>query len=363
MAATSDRNRLAITAIEAISPLGGNAQQTAAAIKAGISAFGEYPLLGCMPKDPDREAPLPMYVAAVPSVDPACAGGDRLIQLAMPPLEALLGSSKLNRAALARTGLLLALPQQDAATVELGLDAGLAIRLCKRMGLNLKTCNASPRGRAGVFVLLEQAKALLESGELDFCIVGGVDSYLTPARLGLLDSQWRVKSERNVDGFIPGEAAAMLLIEKEAHALGRGIEPLAIIEGFGAGRETELLGSAKASSGAGLTTAIRAALEPEGEAASPDHAYCDFNGESYFAFELGLVMTRLAAAFTKDVQVRHPADCHGDVGAASGAMLCACAIAEFQSAGDPAGSVLLWTSADDGTRSALRMARPASANT
>ncbi|MGQ9424392.1 hypothetical protein ACXYTJ_00410 [Gilvimarinus sp. F26214L] len=346
------QSRVVITAVDAITPIGANVEQTCAAVKAGVNAFTEYPYLSCKPHDPEWEEPLPMHVAAVPAVDPSIAGLERFIQLAIPPLAAVLGKARLTRQSLARTGLLVALPQTDAATLPMQLGRDLLPLLCKRTGLGLKLARTTLEGRTGIISQLAKATELLQSGELDGCIVGGVDSYLIQDRLRLLDEQWRLKSARNVDGFTPGEAGAMLFLETEAGALARGAKPLAVIGCTGSGVEPETLSSDKVSTGQGLTDAIRSVWE---NTAPAQRVYCDFNGESYFAFELGLIMSRLAAIVGDSETLCHPADCFGDVGAAVGGLLAASAIHDLEKQGDKARAVLIWTTADGGSRTALRL--------
>lgn len=350
---SSTPGRIVVTAVETLSPLGGNAEQTCAAIRAGIAGFEEHPYFRCTPQDPEWEEPLPLYAAVVPAVHDAHTDLERFTQLAMPPLEGLLAKAKVTRRSLAKTGLFLALPQADAATRSLGLNDGWLLKLCKRMGLGLRAPSVSFEGRVGVFSQIKKAIPLLQTGALDQCIIGGVDTHMINERLSLLDKHWRLKSERNVDGFIPGEASAMLMLETEQHAQLRGAAPLAVIEGVGSGVEPEPIISDKASTGHGLTEAIREAYATRLGQCQIKNIYCDFNGESGYAFEVGLVTSRLASVFEDTDEICHPADCYGDVGSASGGVLMAFAIDEFQKQCHKAQGALLWTSADNGSRMAV----------
>lgn len=349
----STPGRIVVTAVESLSPLGGNAEQTCAAIRAGITAFEEYPYFSCTPQDPEWEERLPLYAAVVPAVHNAHTDLERFTQLAMPPLEGVLATARLTRQSLTKTGLFLALPQADAATRSLGLNDGWLLQVCKRMGLGLRALNASFEGRVGLFSQIKRAIPLLQTGELEQCIIGGVDTYMINERLSLLDKQWRLKSERNVDGFIPGEASAMLMLETEQHALSRGAAPLAVVDGIGSGVEPEPIASDKASTGQGLTEAIREACAARLGQCQIKNVYCDFNGESGYAFEVGLITSRLAPVFKDTDEICHPADCYGDVGSASGGVLMAYAVDAFQKQGNKAQGALLWTSADSGSRMAL----------
>ena len=69
--------------------------------------------------------------------------------------------------------------------------------------------------------------------------------------------------------------------------------------------------------GWGLTRAVRSALadlEPE---EAVDRIYCDQNGETYRADELGFMLARLGERFRNPADFVAPADCWGDVGAAT----------------------------------------------
>lgn len=348
----SATTRIVITAMGALSPVGGNVEQTTAGINAAISAFSEYQYLYCIPNDPEWDDDLPMYVSSVPAVEPHVSGIKRFTELAIPALTETITKAKLNRRSLAHTGLFLALPQLNEATVKLGLDKLLLPQLLKRTGLQFNKATTALEGRVGIFSLITKTTPLLLSGELDHCIVGGVDTHLIPEHLTLLDQHWRLKSGRNTDGFIPGEAAVMLMLETEAHAKARGATVLAVLGEVGVGQETNIFASDKVSSGQGLTSALNAALA-EQTGHTIQHAYCDFDGESYYAFELGLVMSRLGHVFEHIKKLCHPADCCGDVGAASGGLLLACAINEFLKNPAKVQRALLWTSIDNGRRLAL----------
>ena len=347
------QGRIVVTAIGALSPVGGNAEQTTATVSAGIAAFTEYPYLYCTPQDPEWDEDLPMYVAAVPAINPVVSGLERYIQLAVPAITEVISKAKLNRQSLAKTGLLVALPQLNEATIQLGLESLWLPQLCKRTGLTMKMSNACIEGRVGVLSQIAKAIPLLESGVLEQCIVGGVDTHLMIEHLTLLDKYWRLKSGRNVDGFVPGEASVMLMLETEEHAKARGAVPLALISGVGESQEPEIFSSEKVSTGQGLAAAIRRAVSEKTTDHQIQNMYCDFNGESYYAFELGLIMSRLGALLSSAGEMQHPADCYGDVGSASGGLLIACAIDKFIKQPKTHQNALIWAATDNGRRMAL----------
>jgi 3-oxoacyl-[acyl-carrier-protein] synthase-1 len=351
----SESNDIVITALSALTPVGANAEQSCAAIAAGINRIGEHAYYECTPDDPEWDEPLPLYVSDVPVIDPFQDGTERLLELALPALTELMGGAGLRRSDLENCGLMLALPPIDKATRAMNLASVMVPELCKRTGLTtLKLWKTSQTGNTGVFKLLQSASQKLQDGDVEYCIVGGVDSYLLEERLEFYDAAWRLRSGRNVDGFIPGEAAAMLMLETAQHAKSRGAPILARIGSTGEGMESQAIHDDKHSTGVGLTQAIESVIQTGECAQGLDTVYCSLNGESYFAFEWGVVLTRLGETLAQMKNLVHPADCVGDVGAATGALLLACAASDIMNNTESSPS-LLWCSSDSGQRIALSL--------
>lgn len=350
----SSLNNIVITATSGVTAVGADIQQTCAAVNAGITPFVEHAYITCTPSDPEWDEKLPTYVAAVPFINPVLDTSERLTQLAIPAITEVFSKSKLKRASLAKTGLFLALPLADKSTESLALDERWLNDLKRQTGLSgLAAFKLSNSGNVGVFSLINKAIGLLNSGQLEQCIIGGVDSYLFAERIAYFDQQWRIKSARNVDGFIPGEGAAMLMIETKANASKRGVKSLAQLSGIGEGSEEKHFLSQLSSNGQGLASAINGAVLNNGLARAVSSIHCDFNGESYYAQEWGLMQVRLASIFNDVKAFNHPADCYGNVGAVSGALLLASAVEDIQQASDVSNNILVATANDNGQRSAI----------
>jgi 3-oxoacyl-[acyl-carrier-protein] synthase-1 len=344
---------LAVTGLAVMSPLGHDAEQTCAAIRAGINGVGEHPYFNVETPDPEWDEAERLLAGLVPGIDPWLGGRERLVELALPTLRSLCERARLLRAELGRTALLLSLPQPDEAVRAWQLDASLAEELCLRAGLRpFAPSRVDQSGHASMLRMLGEAAALLDAGEADRCIVLGVDSYHDEQRLAVLDRTYRLRSARCKDGFLPGEAAIALLVESAASParsslidLGRptfGVEP-------------RTLRGDLSSTGTGLCQVIAGALGERGAR----WVLCDLNGESYRSFEWGLARTRLPERFAATFRLVHPADCVGDVGAASGGLLVACAAQAFARAYAPAESALVWASSDEGLRAAMLVNAPA----
>ena len=69
------------------------------------------------------------------------------------------------------------------------------------------------------------------------------------------------------------------------------------------------------------------------------------NGEHHWAKEYGVAFIRNQASFQDPVRTEHPADCYGDVGAATGSVLIALA-AEHLYSHDGANAHLVYGSSD-----------------
>ena len=178
-------------------------------------------------------------------------------------------------------------------------------------------------------------------------MIVGVGSLFDPETLTALDTAGRLKSEQNPDGFIPGECATAVLLERWPEAEKRGATPFAIVQGMGIGREPQSIASGEPSTGQGLCQAIEHACAVAGASTGADWAVSDLNGESYRAREWGLVQGRLPALLNGMRTVWHPADCIGDVGAATGGLLVAMVARAFARAYAPAPRALVWAALED----------------
>ena len=74
--------------------------------------------------------------------------------------------------------------------------------------------------------------------------------------------------------------------------------------------------------GHGLTSVLRRALNDAGATSgvAADWVLCDMNGESFRGTEWAYAYIRTGKMHRDPLEIWHPADCWGDVGAASGAI-------------------------------------------
>jgi len=342
---------LAITGIGMVTPLGLDAWESCASLRAGLSLMQDLDLTF----ENELFEDVPLVGCPIPDLTDGMIGVGRATRLAAAALEDLIAKARLDAAVPARAGLFIALPPVERPGTDPHLAAKLGERLAQWLDLpdlaaRTWTCAA---GHAGAVEAVIEASRALESGRIGIALVGGVDSLLEPGTLqGLLDGR-RLKTEEHVDGLVPGEAAAFFALETPAAARARKAAILATIEGVGLEREPNPIDSDQPSKTEALTAAIRAAWA-RGSGGDATLVVCDLNGESYRAKEFGTVASRVLAAVP--YRLWHPADSIGDTGSASAAVsICVAARAlERGYAGAP--RALVFAGSDDGRRGAIGLA-------
>jgi 3-oxoacyl-[acyl-carrier-protein] synthase I len=168
-------------------------------------------------------------------------------------------------------------------------------------------------GRHSVLEALGAALALLKEPAVHTCLVGGVDSLIDEQRLQALLDDDRLLTVRNKDGFVAGEAGAMLALTNRP-----GPDALAAWLAAAAGNEEACRGSDRPVTGAGLQEAMTRALALANlrfeELACLAH---DFSGEARYFEELTLAGGRMTSANVSST-VEIPALSVGETGAAAG---------------------------------------------
>lgn len=142
----------------------------------------------------------------------------------------------------------------------------LAIDL-KAFGPSLVTATACASGSNAIGL----ARDLLRAGTCDVVIAGGTEAALTPAAITGLTRMGGLSGRREDpgsasrpfdvarDGFVAGEGAGILVLERSADARARGASVHADVIGFGSSTDGHHA-TAPDPSGAGMERALRAAL-------------------------------------------------------------------------------------------------------
>lgn len=136
-------------------------------------------------------------------------------------------------------------------------------------GANLTVNTACASGATALHV----ARDLVASGATDAMLAGGVEAAVTPlsvaafAQMGALsrrnDSTASRPFDVERDGFVIGEGAAVLVIERAADARARGATPLARLAGAGASADAHHV-TAPPEDGAGAVLAMQRCLRDAG---------------------------------------------------------------------------------------------------
>jgi 3-oxoacyl-[acyl-carrier-protein] synthase-1 len=335
-----------IVGVGARTPVGLLAAPAAAAIRAGIVRFGEHPYMIDRAGDP-------VTGAFDPLLEPNVVGAQRMVALAETALREVC-ESVANASSRLRLPLYVGLPEprpgftsEDVGAVQSGLAGvdGLPIQLSE--------VHVIPEGHAAGLSALAAATQLIQSGAMDACLVGGVDSYFQPDTLEWLDGNRQLVGAISRSGFVPGEGAGFCLIMADTAWRRLGLSPLATVASVALGKETKLIKTSDICLGEGLTATIRDALKhvlARGE--SINTIICDMNSERYRGEEWGFVCLRLPLCFDDPTGYLSPADCWGDMGAASGPLFAvlACHAAARGSAKGP--RTMLWASSEGGLRGA-----------
>lgn len=170
-----------------------------------------------------------------------------------------------------------------------------------------------PHGRVSVAIALQHAQQLIYTDEIPLVLIVATDSLLSWPTLSVYDNNDRLLNNDNSNGFIPGEAAAALLIAKpDATSQLRCV-------GVGIATEKAHINSEEPLRANGLTDAIRLALTDAGcEMHDLDFRICDVSGEQYYFKEAALALSRSLHQPKEEFDIWHPADCIGEIGAAAG---------------------------------------------
>lgn len=375
---------IAVTAAGMACSLGLNSAQACAAARAGLVRVSEidtfnYTLYPDIAKEGLDGVPL-LVGHRVPVVGDGCAGLAKLLALSRPALNELFGSMALSAAQWSRTALLVnvsdayfqctfgAAPEPIDEREPLPYAAQwtrtvaqLSGRICAEFGLPLegRLQFAWCGGRTGIAELLLRCEQLLEANEVDRCIIGAVESCLEPQALLAYSAAGVLKTEANPAGFLPGEAAVYLLVERASAARSRGAF---VLGGIAQTTDTPYLGVDELPRGLGLVTCIDATLS--GSGLRPGLVIADLNGTEMRANDWGHALVHLRARWGEfDFQTWMPAQSFGETGAASGAVALCVALRALERGYAPPGMILAILSAENGGRAALSLLPLAQART
>jgi len=312
----SQLDKLYIAATGMITPVGFNTQMTVAAVNAGISAYAE--------SDYYNKKDKPMTAAFVP--DDALpelkdelqtmgfkADEKRMIRLSHIALSEIAPSLPKDTP----IPLFLAGPENiPARPSPITTKLIQSIQIQSDLQIDIESSRYIAAGRAGVIKAIDLAFKYLSVTDATCVLVGGVDSYNNTGLISHLDVEDRILALNIADGFALGEAAGFLLLAKMPH---QSFLPVTVSQP-GLSQEEGHRYSDSPYRGDGLTQAVGQVLHYS-SLPKIEQIYSSMNGENFFVKELGVLSIRHAKNLHEDYQVNHPADCYGDIGAATGAVL------------------------------------------
>jgi 3-oxoacyl-[acyl-carrier-protein] synthase II len=303
--------RVVLTAIGAVTPLGLDWPSTWAALLAGTSGIG--PLTLC-----DGSRLPPTVVAEVKGFDPDAVVGrkearrmDRCSALAIAAAREAWASARLDGVDPARAGIVFGtaiggfpmVEQQARTFIERGWDrvsphflanvlvdspsGHVAIDLGAR-GPNFAVVSACSTGAHAIGV----AADMLRRGEADVMLAGGGEACITELLLGGFHVMRALGTPRDPDdlasasrpfdatrnGFVIGETACLVVLEREDDARARGAEPIAELLAYGASNDAYHM-VAPHPDGIGVVEMMRMALERAG-VVPEDIGYVNAHGTS-----------------------------------------------------------------------------------
>lgn len=344
----NDKPKLYLAGLGMITPIGANTEMTAAAVRAGVSAYEA--------SDNFSHLAEPLTMTRIPQevftqMDIGIDEGsyaNHIIKMAVLALRETLSAHAFTKS----IPLILAIPEElpDVTYIEPGLLIKHLVSQ-KELPLHAGLVRCFPSGRAGAIQGLELARHYLYHQRADYVLLGGSDSHWIYPRLGELDLAGRLLAPGNMDGFAAGEGAGFLLLTRHSQqAMIRDNHIVALCPP-GLGEEPGHLYSKQPYRGDGLDQAFKQAL-----ADFPENIiraiYTSMNGENHWAKEHGVAYIRNKEYFHDPVKVEHPADCFGDLGAAMAPVLIGLA-AEDLFKNPKAQAHLVYSSSDGPARGAV----------
>ncbi|MCA9685167.1 MAG: hypothetical protein KC457_23495, partial [Myxococcales bacterium] len=200
---------LDVLGVGAVTPVGLDATQSCAAIRAGLKRFTaiETPML------PGQEPRVGARISAAPGLR---RGEDEwLLNLGARALRECCDRPKFEAES---TALFLLIPEAHRGHLLTAYeDAAILDALSRRLELRFAEGSRVVRDGAGaLFLAIAEAHALIASRRVKRCIVGGADSLLRIADIERLEAVGRLHRPEVPQGVVPGEAAAFVLLGPRA---------------------------------------------------------------------------------------------------------------------------------------------------
>lgn len=341
-----------IAAIGTLTPVGEDTAMSLASIQAGLNVYADSPYLN-RAAQPLKMALIP--AEALPDISPevnfhgAYSNWHKhLLRLAQPALEQALKTYSESHP----IPLILAVAENHPHCPDdfpQNFIATLAQQ--SQLPLCLQRSRILHNGRAGVIEAIALAEKYLYEMGFEQVLVGGVDSYQRAELLQTLWAEKRIAGEGNMDGFTPGEGAGFIRLTRIQPEVDPNMPCAAFLSDVRIAAEPGHMYSDGDYLGEGLATAVTETCEYQDEH-TIDDAFIGANGERYWAKELGTALIRNQKVLSEKMNIHHPAEYYGDLGAATAAVLIALASVQKSQQATPSTS-LICVSSDQWLRASV----------
>lgn len=339
-------NELCLLDVSLLTPLGATPAMVKTAIEAGLNSYQLCHLPGAddhsLQFSPVPEGALAVRTPALlPGLSPAQIRLLKLTSFALLDLKPRLPDIALP--------FFLAGPEPYYAGG--GVNQAFINYLVKTTGLKLdyQKSRYVGRGRAGVFEALTAAFTCFENHDVDYVLVAGVDTFYDVRTLGLLEDSQRLASDKTADGFVPGEAAACLLLASPKSRTNR-CKPMMTLHRPGLAYESGHILGDEPYTAETLSTAVTTSIVRV--QAPVSRIFSAENGESHYTKEMSIAVLRNQKRLVNGCPIIRPAEFFGDVGAASVATAIAFASVDIN---QQTGPTLVTASSDGGLRGAIAL--------
>jgi len=300
---------LAITSIGLVTGVGLNAESSCAAIRCAIDNFQETRFI-----DSGGEWILGSEVL----LEQPWRGKAKLLKmLSMAVSECLEKEEKIKTD---ETPLLLCLAESDRPGRVIDDDNQLFLDLSKEVDCEFHSqSRVISQGHVSIGTALLRARKLIQEQQIRQVIIAGADGFLVGPTLAHYENNERLLTSNNSNGFIPGDAAAALLVMSESAANNK---PHLVCKGLGFGIEDSTIDSDEPLRADGLAKAFKEAVKDAGcEMGDLDFRITDLSGEQYHFKEASLALSRTLRKLKEEFDIWHPADCVGEIGAVMGMVM------------------------------------------
>ena len=294
---------VSIIASGMVTGVGLTAPSSCAAIRCGINNFQETRFV-----DNSGEW---ITGSSVP-LDSPWRGRKKLVKMVAPAIEECMNTLK--NEDFKKIPLLLCVAEKNRPGRLDGLDECLLDEVQEELKICFHEKSATiSHGQVGGVKAIEMAMDILYQSQLAYCIVAGTDSFLVAGTLAAFEKKDRLLTENNSDGFIPGEAGAAILLCKTIQNPSKQLE----IKGIGFGYEAAFVDSGEPLRADGLVQAFKGAFSTSLLSMKDiNYRIFDANGEQYKFKEGDLAVTRTLRDHKGTIDIWHPVDCVGEIGAA-----------------------------------------------